>query len=134
MVLSVFSPNKPDKSIYYTCLCVHYFKSYNEIDNILKTWRPFRLLSIFIDLGLKKNAIPFFSHHYYVLNMNQQKNHFKQTFCTKIHKGIYLNVERGHPVIPGCNVSQSLYSPVRCTPGPMSPVPKFPGRHAYFSW
>ena len=23
------------------CFCVHYFKSYGEIDNILETWRPF---------------------------------------------------------------------------------------------
>ena len=29
------------KSMYYTCFCVHYFKSYGEIDNILETWRPF---------------------------------------------------------------------------------------------
>ena len=39
MVLSVFSPEKLYKSIYYTCFCVHYFKSYGEIDNILDTWR-----------------------------------------------------------------------------------------------
>ena len=25
---------------------------------------------------LEKNAIPFFSHHYYVPNGNKQKNHF----------------------------------------------------------
>ena len=25
---------------------------------------------------LEKNAIPFFSHHYYVPNENKQKNHF----------------------------------------------------------
>ena len=25
---------------------------------------------------LEKNAIPFFSHHYYVPNWNKQKNHF----------------------------------------------------------
>ena len=29
------------KSIYYTCFCVHYFKSYGEIYDILEIWRPF---------------------------------------------------------------------------------------------
>ena len=38
---------------------------------------------------LEKNEIPFYSHHYYVPNGNKQKNHFQQTICTKIHKGIY---------------------------------------------
>ena len=36
--------------MYYTCFCVHYFKSYGEIDNILETWRPFWIYSIFIHL------------------------------------------------------------------------------------
>ena len=58
MVLSVFSPYKQKIDILYIlCFFVHYFKSYGEIDNILKPWRPFWIYSIFIDL---KNAIPFF--------------------------------------------------------------------------
>ena len=42
---------------------------------------------------LEKNAIPFFSHHYYVPNRNKQKITFKKHFAQKYIKAYTIEIE-----------------------------------------
>ena len=87
--------------MYYTRFCVHYFKSYGEIDNILDTWRPLWILSILIDLkSYKKMQSLFFLITTMFQKVINQKITFNKDFVRKYIRAYTSTLHGPTPPLP----------------------------------